>query len=71
MKILVVDDDLVTGALLNKILTKQGYEITQVIDGAKALEALKKMHKGSIRCQSEPGKETAFTVQLPGIGGGF
>lgn len=40
MKILVVDDDLVTGTLLNKILTKQGYEITQVTDGAKALEAL-------------------------------
>jgi two-component system NtrC family sensor kinase len=41
MKILVVDDDLVTGALLNKVLTKQGYEITQVTNGAKALEALK------------------------------
>lgn len=41
MKILVVDDDLVTGALLNKVLTKQGYEITQVTDGAKALEVLK------------------------------
>lgn len=41
MKILVVEDDLVTGALLNKVLTKQGYEITQVTDGAKALAALK------------------------------
>ncbi|MEJ2661379.1 MAG: response regulator [Desulfobacteraceae bacterium] len=41
MKILVVDDDLVTSTLLNKVLTKQGYEITQVTDGAKALEVLK------------------------------
>ena len=41
MKILVVDDDLVAGALLNKVLTKQGYEITQVTNGAKALEALR------------------------------
>ena len=41
MKILVVDDDLVTGTLLNKILTRQGYEITQVTNGAKALEVLK------------------------------
>jgi two-component system, NtrC family, sensor kinase len=41
MKILVVDDDLVTGALLNKVLTKQGYAITQVTDGTKALEAMK------------------------------
>jgi two-component system cell cycle response regulator len=40
MKILVVDDDMVSGSLLNKVLTKQGYEITQVTDGAKALEAL-------------------------------
>jgi two-component system NtrC family sensor kinase len=24
-----------------------------------------KMHNGSIECQSEPGKETVFTVRLP------
>jgi two-component system NtrC family sensor kinase len=41
MKILVVDDDLVTGNLLNKVLTKQGYEITQVTDGAEALKVLR------------------------------
>jgi two-component system NtrC family sensor kinase len=40
MKILVVEDDLVTGTLLNKILTKQGYEVSHITDGAKALEAL-------------------------------
>jgi C4-dicarboxylate-specific signal transduction histidine kinase len=28
-----------------------------------------KMHNGSIHCQSEPGKETAFTVRLPGSSG--
>jgi signal transduction histidine kinase len=28
-----------------------------------------KMHNGSIHCQSEPGKETTFTVRLPGNGG--
>ena len=41
MKILVVDDDLVTGTLLNKFLTKQGYEVTHVPDGAKALDIIK------------------------------
>jgi signal transduction histidine kinase len=40
MKTLVVDDDLTTGALLNKILGKQGYNVTHVIDGVKALQAL-------------------------------
>ena len=40
MKILVVEDDIVTGTLLNKILTKQGYEVSHITDGAKALEAL-------------------------------
>jgi two-component system NtrC family sensor kinase len=41
MQILVVDDDLVTGTLLNKFLTKQGYEVTHVTNGTKALEELK------------------------------
>jgi two-component system NtrC family sensor kinase len=40
MKILVVEDDAVTGLLLKKVLTKQGYEVTHVTDGAKGLEAL-------------------------------
>lgn len=40
MKILVVEDDLVTGTLLKKVLTKQGYDVTHTIDGTKALEAL-------------------------------
>jgi two-component system, NtrC family, sensor kinase len=41
MHILVVDDDLVTGTLLNKFLTKQGYKVTHVANGTKALEELK------------------------------
>ena len=40
MKILVVDDDMVTGTLLKKSLTKQGYEVKHFTNGAKALEAL-------------------------------
>jgi two-component system, NtrC family, sensor kinase len=41
MQILVVDDDLVTGTLLNKFLTKQGYEVDHVTNGNEALEQLK------------------------------
>jgi two-component system, NtrC family, sensor kinase len=40
LKILVVDDDPVTGTLLNKVLSHQGYEVTHVVDGARALEFL-------------------------------
>lgn len=40
MRILVVEDDIVTGTLLKKILTKQGYEVSHITDGAKAVEAL-------------------------------
>jgi signal transduction histidine kinase len=78
MKMLVVDDDLFTETLLNKILTKEGYEITQAKEIGKgvglglttALNIIK-THNGSIHCQSEPGKETAFAVQLPRNRGGF
>lgn len=40
MRILVVDDDLVTGTMLDKVLAKKGYRVTHVTDGARALEAL-------------------------------
>ena len=40
MRILLVDDDLVTGAMLDKVLAKKGYQVAHVTDGEKALEAL-------------------------------
>jgi signal transduction histidine kinase len=66
MKILVVDDDLVTGALLNKVLTKLGKGVGLGL--TTALNIIR-MHNGSIICRSEPGIETVFTVRLPDSGG--
>lgn len=40
-KILVVEDDMVSGTLLKKLLTKQGHEVTHVVDGEKALAVFK------------------------------
>ena len=40
MKILIVDDDLVTGTMLHKILTKKGYAVTHVPNGDEALAAI-------------------------------
>lgn len=42
MKILVVDDDQVTGMLLKKRLTKQGDDVTYVRNGAEATNAIEK-----------------------------
>ena len=42
MKLLVVDDDLATGTLLDKVLAKKGFEVTHVTNGADALTALQK-----------------------------
>lgn len=41
MKILVVDDDVITGTLLKKILTKNGFEVIHVADGIQAIEIIK------------------------------
>ncbi len=40
MQLLVVEDDLVTGALLKKVLTKEGYEVSHKTNGSDALDAL-------------------------------
>jgi two-component system, NtrC family, sensor kinase len=42
MKILVVEDDMVSGMLLKKLLAKQGHEAIHVVDGEKALAVFKK-----------------------------
>ncbi len=39
MKILVVEDDMVSGTLLKKLLAKQGHDATHMVDGEKALAA--------------------------------
>ncbi len=41
MELLVVEDDVVTGTLLKKVLSKEGYDVTHVKNGEDALEALK------------------------------
>ena len=40
MRLLVVEDDLVTGALLKKVLIKEGYEVTHKTNGSDALDAV-------------------------------
>jgi len=40
MQLLVVEDDLVTGALLKKVLTKEGYQVSHLTNGSDALEAV-------------------------------
>lgn len=40
MDLLVVEDDIVTGELLKKVLTKAGYNVTHKIKGTDALEAI-------------------------------
>jgi len=40
MQLLVVEDDLVTGALLKKVLTKEGYQVSHKTNGSDALEAV-------------------------------
>jgi signal transduction histidine kinase len=40
MQLLIVEDDLVTGALLKKVLSKEGYEVSHKTNGSEALKAL-------------------------------
>jgi signal transduction histidine kinase len=40
MKLLVVEDDVVTGTLLKKVLSKEGYDVTHVNNGGDALAAV-------------------------------
>jgi two-component system, NtrC family, sensor kinase len=40
MQLLVVEDDLVTGALLKKVLAKEGYDVTHETNGSDALAAV-------------------------------
>lgn len=41
MQLLVVEDDLVTGSLLKKVLTKQGYDVSHETNGSDALKAIR------------------------------
>ncbi len=40
MKVLIAEDDVLSRMLLEKDLRRAGYEVTSVIDGILALEAL-------------------------------
>jgi signal transduction histidine kinase len=42
MKLLVVEDDLVTGTLLKKVLSKEGYDVLHVSNGGDALDAVQR-----------------------------
>ncbi len=42
--ILAVDDEPANLALLNKLLTRQGYDVIEAVDGPSALEAVAASH---------------------------
>ena len=42
MRILIAEDDKTSCNVLNALLTKQGYEVVETVDGAQALQALRK-----------------------------
>ncbi|MDI6735056.1 MAG: response regulator [bacterium] len=58
-KILIVDDERDLGYLLGSVLKLEGYQITFVLDGYKAIEEIKKTHYDLV----------LMDIRLPGING--
>ena len=60
MRVLIAEDDAVSGRILEKLLVKWGYEVTTTPDGEAAWEALQEPDAPSL---------AILDVRMPGIDG--
>ncbi|MBF0595062.1 MAG: response regulator [Candidatus Omnitrophica bacterium] len=58
-KVLVIDDDLVSGVLMKSRLTKAGYEVSRAINGEQGLNAV----------QADPPALIILDVEMPEMNG--
>jgi K+-sensing histidine kinase KdpD len=59
-KILVAEDDPSLQEIFQLLLRKRGYDVELILN-----PGVIRQHGGTIRVHSEPGRGSAFTVELP------